>query len=222
MFSETTEDKTAEEQNNPMIIILGTLVGIAILIIAGIATAAGMVLCKKRTCGESRHEHDYETSLQTPQKIIQNKEDAFIVKVPVVRPIVRDTHKPNNMNNTTRKSIHEVLPLEVDVNALRTVHDVLPIEGASIQTVVIRRNTNTFPGEARKSLSFAPSNNTENDKDKKREIAPKESKPQVETSKPVLLRTSVYEEGTKRCHPRVTLSPDGEVMRCVMEQGELR
>lgn len=195
-----------------MVIILGTLIGVALLIIAGIATSATLVLCKKRTSSSDQINNDYENVLQEAQKALQKKEEAFIVKI----PLSRDNYKPKKINNVSRRSVHEVLPIDVDVNELKNVHDILPVEGSNVQTVVIRRNQTNQSNQSRRSLSFSPVNSDGGQK--LRNSASNLRHSGIE-EKPVIVRTSLSEDSAKRNHPRVTLNPEGEVLRCIITEG---
>lgn len=211
------DNQAEEDQHNPMIIILGTLIGVALLIIAGIATSATLVLCRKRTSSSVDQIHtDYENVLQEAQKALQQKEEAFIVKI----PLSRDNYKPKKINNASRKSVHEVLPIDVDVNALKNVHDILPVEGSNVQTVVIRRNQNDQSNQSRKSLTFSPVNSdTADNRNQKSRNSTSNLRYSGIDEKPVIVRTSFSEDSGKRNHPRVTLNPEGEVLRCIITEG---
>lgn len=108
--------------------------------VCGLAFTTGLLACRKRAASTTQLQRKYENALQEAQEALQRQEDAFVIKIPLPK-----------VNNTSRKSIHDVLPMEVDVNDLRNVHDVLPVERPVVQTVVIRRNHVSLPTELRNS-----------------------------------------------------------------------
>lgn len=204
--------ETEEDSNNPMVIILGALIGIALLIIVGIGTAAGLFLCKRK----STPENDLKDVFSSSQKKMQ--ENLFQV------PILSDTVKSKKINNSAKKKTHEILPLD-DINSLKPFAEGFE---ENVPTAIIKKNRGSAARQIRNSLSLSTGNPCA-DLIECRPI-PVEIKPLnfTGTRNSVVLtmedletegvtRPNNREENTKKSHARVTLNPDGEVLKCVIE-----
>lgn len=190
-----------------MAIILGTLIAVAFLIIVGISTAAALVLCKKRSIpNEGVICPGYEGNLEDVHKGMQKGDMALIVKVPV--------NKPKKMNN------REVAPPEIDAKALQMAQEALPPEA---------QKRNSIAKANRQSMSFTPMNNAEikeSDNEgknslKKTQMSGVNNLRNVEGVKDCSNRPSSCEDTIMRNHPRVTLGPEGQVMRCIITEGSV-
>lgn len=204
-------------------IILGSLIGIAVLVVCGLAFTTGLLACRKKAISTQQLQRKYENALQEAQEALQRQEDAFVIKIPLPK-----------VNNAARKSMHELQPMDADASDHCSANDV--IECPAVQTLVKRRNHSADLKTATVRKSFleprrlsggyqmvttdesiiSALKKLKNDEEK--ECDRRASECSIE--RPVLVRTSFMEEPARRNHPRVTLDADGQVLRCVLPTGE--
>ncbi|KAK6638837.1 hypothetical protein RUM43_007106 [Polyplax serrata] len=211
--TESMKGKTEDEGNNPTIFVLGALIGVALLILVAIATTASLFLCKKKPEKSDAEEKDI---FMCPEK--KTEKNQFQVH------FSGGTHKSKKVNNCNRKSVHEILPLE-EINSLKPFADTFDSE--TVQTAVIRKNRGSAARQIRNSLSLSTGNPVEVTECRP---IPVEIKPlnlvsprnsavvAVDESETEPLNESINrEEIPKKSHARVTLNPEGVVLKCVIE-----
>lgn len=206
-----------EDGSNPMIIILGALIGIALLIIGAIVTAAGFFLCKRKNSTENNF-------FLPPQKI---QTDSFQV------PMLRENNKNIKLNNSQRKSFQDILPLDEINNTLKPFTE--NNDDDVMRTAVIRKNRGSAARQIRNSLSLSSSHNDAVVVEIKPIPIPVEIKPLNlcnQRNSDVIIDDSTegnVSSSTVTCHPnndgetvkkthaRVTLNSNGDVLKCVIE-----
>lgn len=214
-FPGTSNGESSEDQSTSLLAILGSLIGIAVLVVCGLAFTTGLLACRKKAISTQQLQRKYENALQEAQEALQRQEDAFVIKIPLPK-----------VNNAARKSMHELQPMDADADHCSASD---AVECPAVQTLVKRRNHSIDLKTATVRKSFIEPRRlsggyqmvtTDECTNKLKNNQCDRRASEGSGEKPVLVRTSFIEEPARRNHPRVTLDADGQVLRCVLPEGK--